>query len=309
MTARPDLERVVTDWLNDGAASAGSDRVLAAAIVRIASTGQERAPRLPRFADMHIYAKLAIGAAVVLVAAVVGINLLPVSGGAGGPPAAAPSPSTSSPSPSPSPSLPPLPTPTAPAELPPDGPLAAGTYPLVFEGVPGSFTLASSGWRSNGGWLDAGPEGSYEGPDSAGLRFWGSSPDNVYADPCAHTPLDPAPDVSSGALAAAVAGMPGIDVVTQPTAITIDGRSGQYVAFTIRDDIDCAAHDFYLWYDDSTGGPTGGWVWASALGSLHRVWIIDLGGTVAWIDSETFSGAKPELDQEIQGIVESIRFE
>ena len=144
----------------------------------------------------------------------------------------------------------------------------------MFEGVPGSFTLASSEWRSNGGWLDAGPEGSYERPDSAGIRFRDSSPDNVYADPCGHTPLDPAPHVSPAALADAG-----------------------------------APHDFYLWYDDSTGGPSGGWVWASALGSLHRVWIIDLGGTVAWIDSETFAGAKPELDQEIQGIVESIRFD
>jgi hypothetical protein len=306
MTARPDLERVVTDWLNDDAGSAGSDRVLAAALVRIASTGQERVPRLPRFLDMHVYAKLAIGAAAVLVAVVIGINLLPASGGVAGLPAASPSPSTT---PSPSPSRSPLPTPTAPAELPPDGPLAAGTYPMAFEGVPGSFTLASSGWRSNGGWLDTGPEGTYEQPDTAGLRFWGSAPENVYADPCAHTPLDPVPLVSPPALAAAVAGMPGIDVVTEPTAVTIDGRSGQYVAFTIRDDIDCPAHDFYLWYDDSTGGPSGGWVWASAVGSLHRVWIVDLGGAVAWIDSETFEGAKPELDQEIQSIVESIQLD
>jgi hypothetical protein len=48
MSARPDLERVVTDWLHEEAVSAGSDRVLAATLVRVAGAGQERTPRLVR---------------------------------------------------------------------------------------------------------------------------------------------------------------------------------------------------------------------------------------------------------------------
>ena len=42
---------------------------------------------------MNTYAKLAIAAAAVVVVAVIGINLLPASGGIGGQPAVSPSPS------------------------------------------------------------------------------------------------------------------------------------------------------------------------------------------------------------------------
>ena len=42
MSAAPDLERTVTDWLRAEAMSAGADRVLAAATERVAATAQER---------------------------------------------------------------------------------------------------------------------------------------------------------------------------------------------------------------------------------------------------------------------------
>ena len=42
MNAVPDLERRVADWLADMASSAGSDRVLSAALTQIEATGQER---------------------------------------------------------------------------------------------------------------------------------------------------------------------------------------------------------------------------------------------------------------------------
>jgi hypothetical protein len=300
--------RIVRSWLEEGR-TALPDHIRAAVLDQAPATPRRRSwwPAW-RLADMNSFAKFAIAAAAVVVIAVVGINLMPRpdGGGVGGPSVTASPSLTQQPSPVPS---------AIPAAFPPAGPLAVGTYPALVEGAPLSFKLRASGWISETG--DLGffdsivrkPEGVFEQPDSAGIRFWRNSPDNVYADPCAHTQLRPAPSASVASLAAAVAKMPGIDIVAQARDVTIDGHPGRYVAFTIRDDIGCAPHDFYLWYDQSSGGANGGWVWASALGSLHRVWILDVDGKPAFIESETFKGAKPEMDQEIQAIVDSIQFE
>ncbi|HSL34360.1 MAG TPA: hypothetical protein VK871_11965, partial [Candidatus Limnocylindrales bacterium] len=42
MNARPELERIVTDWLQAEATTAGPDRLLTATLARVAVTGQER---------------------------------------------------------------------------------------------------------------------------------------------------------------------------------------------------------------------------------------------------------------------------
>lgn len=76
-------------------------------------------------------------------------------------------------------------------------------------------------------------------------------------------------------------------------AAVFGGHPAQHVAFKIRNGIACAPVDFYLWYDDSSGGPLGGYVWGSALGSTQHAWAIDLDGKVLWIDAETFQGAAP----------------
>lgn len=297
MNAERDMTRIVRSWLRTDEHES-ADRVLDNVLALLDTTPQRPAwwPAR-RIAEMNTFAKLALAAAAVVVVAVVGMNLLPAGGGiGGGGPAVAPSPSsTQAPSPSPIPA----------AAFPAPGPLAIGTHTAVLEGVPLSFRVGSSGWASDGGSIN---KGEFEKPDSAGINFWASAPENVYADPCAHTPLRPPAVASPEGLAAAVSNMPGIDVVAEPMGVTIDGRPGQYVAFVIREDIGCDPHEFYLWYDESTGGASGGWRWASALGAMHRVWIFNVDGKRVWIDSETFKGAKPELDQEIQQIIESIRF-
>ena len=40
-----------------------------------------------------------------------------------------------------------------------------------------------------------------------------------------------------------------------------------------------------------------------------RVWIIDVDGTIVWIDGETYKGAGPGPGEEIQQIIDSIQFE
>ena len=142
-----------------------------------------------------------------------------------------------------------------------------------------------------------------------GIDFWPSAPDNVYADPCAHTPQSPPPSATAAGLAAAVAAVPGTDLVSGPSSIDVGGRPAQHVVLTIREDLGCKPHDAYLWYDESTGGAKGGWRWAEGLGATYRVWIIDVDGTLVWIDGLYVPGAGPELGQEIEQIIDSIQFE
>ena len=171
-----------------------------------------------------------------------------------------------------------------------------------------SFSLPASGWASGGEGNSIG-KGEYPQRDYIGIDFWLNAPENVYADPCAHTPLSPPPSATAAGLAAAVAAVPVTDLVSGPSSIEVGGRPAQHVVLTIKEDIDCDPHDAHLWYDESTGGATGGWRWAEGLGATYRVWIIDVDGKLVWIDAYTFKGAGPALDQEIQQVVDSIQFE
>ncbi len=178
-------------------------------------------------------------------------------------------------------------------------PLAIGTHTAVLEGVPFSFSVPSSGWTSG----EVGPaivKGEGRQPDGIWIPFKFSAPDNVYADPCAHTPLSPPPSATAAGLAAAVAAIPGTDLVSGPSSVDVGGRPAQHVVLTIREDLGCDPDDAYLWYDESTGGASGGWWFAGALGSTIRVWIVDVDGKLVWIEGQTV--------QDIQAIVDSIRF-
>lgn len=92
-TDRDPRTRVVLSWLREEAHES-AERVLLRALDEVDTTPQRRAwwPAW-RFDRMNPYAKLVAAAAIVLVVAAVGYQLLPGSGGIGGQPALAPSPS------------------------------------------------------------------------------------------------------------------------------------------------------------------------------------------------------------------------
>jgi hypothetical protein len=48
---------------------------------------------------------------------------------------------------------------------------------------------------------------------------------------------------------------------------------------------------------------------ATALGETLSVWVIDVDGTRLFIEAESYTGASPKIDQEIQQIVDSIQFD
>jgi hypothetical protein len=293
VSAERDMTRIVRSWLRvDEHESA--DRVLDNVFALLDATPQRPAwwPAR-RIAAVNTYAKLLIAAAAVVVVALVGYNLLPATSGPGGPPAVSPSPSASA-----SPSLE---SSSTPAAFPPEGELAVGRHSVTLEGVPFSFTVPS-GWTSNG--IFGIDKATGIGPDGAGFIFWDDAPVGVFSDPCGSVKAAAA-GPSASDLAAAVASVPGLDVVSGPTDVTVGGYPAKHVVVTVREDVDCVANDFYLWYAPSADQAR----FATGLGSTIRVWIIEVDGKHVWIDGETYKGAGPEPGQEIQGIIDSIQFE
>ena len=142
------------------------------------------------------------------------------------------------------------------------------------------------------------------GPQSAeAVVFWTSFPDGDYADPCANL-LSPPVGSSAADLAAAVATAPGTELVTGPSDVTVGGHPAKHVVLTVREDVGCDPGFFYTWHSECLGP-----CWMETnVGNTIRVWIVDVDGTRLFIEAET-TGQGSDLEQELQQIVESIRFE
>lgn len=105
MSTDRETTRVVRSWLEEGV-TALPDRVLDAVLDQVPTTPQRRSwwPSR-RFFDLNSYARIAIGAAAVVLVAVIGYSLIPGRGGIGGQPTAVPTvaPTAATPSSSPAP--------------------------------------------------------------------------------------------------------------------------------------------------------------------------------------------------------------
>jgi hypothetical protein len=238
--------------------------------------------------------ELAITAAALAAFTVVGCNMPSAEDGSGsGNPTDSPSPAIS---------LQPSPSVTTAVPFPRAGELAIGTHRVTIGDVPFTFEVSTSGWFSTpartGGFIQRGADNA---TTPAWMLFW--SVVNVYADPCKQTLLSPSVGPTAADLAAALLTIPGTDA-TGPTDVTVGGRSATHVVLTVREDVGCDAQDFHLW-----AGPGESARYASQLPTTIRVWIVDVDGERVFIESELLAGGTAELDQEINQIVDSVRFE
>lgn len=196
-----------------------------------------------------------------------------------------------------------------PATFAPAGPLEAGKrYDLTLDLVPATFAVPTSKWGSNGQFLLWVETGEYF--KRAHMFFWtGFDPVGVFADPCAGEASPPAGPTAAD-LAAAIAALPGTELLRGPSDVTIDGRAGKVVEILVPADIPCSAGTFLLWYD--LGCPTEAECarYASWKHSIIRVWIIELDdGARAVVEAERIADDNPAIDQEFDDIVNSIDFE
>ncbi len=176
------------------------------------------------------------------------------------------------------------------------------------DGASFSFSVPSHGWERKG---SISINKSERGPQGAeAIIYWSSFPDGDYADPFDHTarpcarllsmPVGP----SAAGLAAAVSMAPGTELLSGPSRARVGGFRARYLTLTVRENIGCHPGFFFTWNDE-----LGGALWTrTGVGDAMRVWIVDLGGSRLFIGAATTPQASPELEQEIQRIVRSIRF-
>ena len=200
MSTDRDVERIVRSWMDEGV-NVLPDRVLDDVLDQIPATPQRRSSwSARRFPIMNNALRAAAVAAVVLVAVVLTIKLLP-SGGTGGPTPTA----TATPIPTPAPTL------------PPSGALAPGSYRSDFL----TYTVPA-GWSSFQGWGANINNG--DPPNGMFIAPWATIA-TVYSDSChwQTTAVSIGPTVAD-LVDALVAQKRGATVT--PTDVTIDGSSG-----------------------------------------------------------------------------------
>ena len=206
-------------------------------------------------------------------------------------------------------------TPASVGPVGPDEGPPSRTVSRIVDGVPLSLRVPKGGWSASpierlpdasgfrGGHL--GMSKSTVGPQGAeAIVFWTSFPDGARADLCANL-LSPSVGPSAADLVSALAMAPGTDLVDGPSDVTVGGHLAKYVVLTVRQDVGCDPGYFYAW-DSKCFGPC--WV-KTNVGDTIRIWVVDVDGVRLFIEAETTEQAGSGLEQEIQQIVGSIRFE
>ena len=280
MSTDHDVTRIVRSWLEEGV-TAVPDRVLDAVLDQVPATHQRRAwwpaRRLPFVNSTAL--RVGIIAAVLIIAAVIGVRFLPGSRSIGGPPV---------------PTVRPTPIPL----LGNQAPLSAGRYRLD-PTLPMKVTLAvPNGW-SGATWLVVGPNGN-QSPNGMAVRFYTVA--NIYKNPLSPDEgvLTPAVGPSVDDLVNAMVNHPDW-TTTGHTAITIDGYAGQVVHVTLPAGTSNAT-PFYLSVD-----PTGGQSWGWVAGQLFDIYVIDVGGKRLVIDAFHYAGTSAEDLAAQKAIIDSVQ--
>jgi hypothetical protein len=289
MSTDRETTRIVRSWLEEGV-TALPDRVLDLVLDQVPATPQRRSwwPSW-RFTQMNDTLKLALGAAAVLVVALVGYTLMPKTDGVGAPT------ETAAPTPSPSP-VPSLGT----------GALEPGTYSVSDESltaVPFAMTVPT-GWaaRSDGYVYKNG-----DTPTELGLFPFNVT--HVYTDACKSqgtlTKIGPTVDD----LVRALEDQAGSDATT-PVDVTIGGYPGKRMDMSIPADLDmqtCRHPDLLIqiWAD---AAETGWFAIPADYDGPNPVWIVDVDGKRAvFLAGQTTDTSTSDV-AELQGIIDSITF-
>ena len=246
--------------------------------------------------------RLGIAAAAVVLAIIIGINLLP-GPNVGGP---GPSPSqTTASSASTAPSV----TPANFTDYPDGTALTPGSYAFThLEPVRVSFTVPS-GWEKGGlDWVVWSQEDT-----KATLAVM--TVDNLYVDPCRPDAglRDPVVGPTVDDLATALGSVPGLTFST-PAEVTRAGFTGKYVNFVPPDTFGECAADISLW--SVNGGtsdlpaPTGDDdPYALFVDDTFRVWILDVNGTRLVITTSAPAGIGASRVTELRAMIDSIQIE
>jgi hypothetical protein len=306
-----DVTRAIRSWLHEDRHEDVS-RIAGAVLDQVGTTRQRRATWWPagRAQTMNKFVAFAAGAAAVVVAVVIGTQLLgpPAPGGVGGGPSAEPSP-TAVPSLSaaePSPSI--------------EADLDEGPF-LYFDeqGITVTVTIPAPGWygEAKGGSLvknanDQPPDGAYViGP------WTGEEASFIPGDPCQWLSTMPdTPATTVDEVVAALANQASRDA-SEPVDITLDGHAGKSITLHVPDDVAYANGEFTN-CDREGGGrhafctlgtATDCYMWnAQAPGAIDELWIVDLDDRILLMDGAYYAQTPAEHVDELQAILGSLKF-
>ena len=179
--------------------------------------------------------------------------------------------------------------------------LGIGRYGLTAEGVPFSFRTRTRGWFKSGRLFvsksSVGPQGA------EAIVLWTDVDRGAYARACGQWWGSPGGSAADFALQASKAR--GTELVEGPSKVVVGGQPAQQVVFTVQRDVGCNPGFFHTWRAVEDGP-----FWTSTeIGDTIRIWLVDVDGTLLYIEGDTHTGAGPQLEREVQRIVDSIRFE
>ena len=244
---------------------------------------------------------------------------------------AAPTPTTSPAGPTPSPSKSPSPSPS-PARFP-DGPLAAGTYTTQPFAGPGGLCMGQAdcveagaeddsirvtltvpdGWAGVEGWVLVPSVESYSPPGGGALLFmrggWLYTVSSSVGDPDRTTRPDRTIPTGTTVdeFVTALVEHPDLDV-TSPVDVTLGGYSGKHLelrapANTTTDELgpDPSGCNYYFVWEPG--------IYAQGPNALWRIWVLDVDGVRVVVRADSFPGTTPQVQAQLQAIVDSIQIE
>jgi hypothetical protein len=296
-----EFTHVIEAWLDAPEAEEDPGTVVDRVIAHLDATPQRRfswpTRRLP---NMNSTVRLAIACGAVVVVALVGIGLLRPTGGLGGPVAsavasAAPSSVQATPKAEPSQSA-------LPADVVRESCCLAvdHRYSVTVTGVSLSFVVPNHGWESHQrpyiSKSDEGPQGA------EAVIYWAGYPDSLSAQRCdavlrsgLGTPAQVATEIATA---------PGVELVSGPVGVTLDGRPAQRLAVTVQERVGCDPGFFYRWDPFGAGAM---WM-ATGLGDTISIWIVDVDGTLIFLAVGTHPEAGQRIRGEIDEIIQSVQF-
>ena len=170
-----------------------------------------------------------------------------------------------------------------------------GTQSLTVRNIALTFDVPSHGWYR---WDDLYITKNTVGRQAAeAIILWTDVGPTEHARPCGQWWGSPVGGLARWAWQAA--NKPGTELVSGPRAVTIGGHDAQHVVFTIRKDVGCNPGFFHTWKAAYVGP-----FWESTeVGDTIRIWLVDVGQKVLYIEADTHARAGADLEEEVDGIV------
>lgn len=286
MSAHPHPDRLIRAYLEEGQ-TVLPDRVYDVVRLEIERTRQRtvvvpwRTPVMNKFLGYGLAA-----AAVLVVAAFIGFNMLGGGTNSGGTPAASPTPT-----PTPSPTTTPTAEPTESGAL--SGSIEPGRHDATEGAVAFSFAVEQTGWAIDPafGLMEKGAFGT----DAYRWIAFFQTFDSVATNPCAGEAAVVGPSVDD--FATAMVAIPGTDA--EVTDTTVGGLPAKLVVLTFQADIACTPHSFFLYGQDSA--------YPESFDGMIQAWIVEVDGTRYVIQTEQ-SSQDDAITAETRQIVDSIEF-